>query len=1164
MQNMIKAQITDWTYDHELNNDGEEKYIINLFGTTTDNLNINIKVTEFTPYFYFKIPLNWKINHVILFIDEIKKNINQDYRGDLLKYDIVKKHDFYGFTNNKLFKFVQLVFSSYTGFREYSSALRRSYKIFSISKYPISVKLYESNMDPTLRFMHIKKLGACGVIKISDYKDVRPDNAEKLNSTVYIETRWNNIHPDNTSNFVAKLKVASFDIECVSSDGGFPQPKRLEDKIIQIGTTFNYYGEPECYLKHIVTLGSCSSIDGVIVESYETEEELLIAWKNLILKENPDIITGYNIFGFDEYYIYKRSKILKIKDRVSKLSRIFNKSSEFIKKELNSAGMGDNWLKYYNMHGRVQIDLMKYIQNNFKFDSYKLDYVASQFIKEQVKPQTKIDQNTQTSIIYTGNIYGLTVGRYIKIIFNDGLSDNDYQNGKKFKVLDIGSDTIDTVKYSTIKIMGILDAEALEFKKYRISWSQAKDDVTPQDIFRLQKEGPDERRIIATYCIQDCILCNKLLEKLQVITNNTAMANVCNVPLSFIFLRGQGVKIFSLVAKKCREENYLIPVIQKPKGPDTKKMSKEELKKYKEEKALEGYEGATVLEPVKGVHFEPISVLDYASLYPRSMIYKNLSHEMLVTDSKYDNLPGYKYNDISYNNKDETVTIVRFAQKLDNSKGIIPRILDYLLDARKRTNDEMKKTNDEFKKKLLNGLQLAFKVVANSLYGQTGGPTSPIYMKEVAASTTATGRDMLLAAIKFCEQVYPKIIRPILDRNYDLYLERVNKLFDTCSLDNIVIFEDNKANEKMFIDEDKEKRYNNRDEFIKWYYDEINTVLVDRDLDNIKCIYGDTDSVFVNFGICNRITRERYTDHNTLDRSIKVGILCGDLINIIMPEPENLEYEKTFWPFVILSKKRYVGNLYGFDSKKFYQNSMGIVLKRRDNAPIVKIVVGGIVNEILNNRTARGAVDFTRQELKKLFSGKFPVDKFIISKTLKAEYADRTKLAHVVLADRMAERDPGNKPLPNDRIPYAYIEVDDDIFGRKKSEVKLQGDRVEHPDYIIEHNLKIDYVFYLTNQIQNPATQFLEYLIDKPDKFFDDYIIREMNKKKKQHPINFYNDKNIDDKSNIVIDLDDFNSSNQDIINSRVKINKKKITKTKKNVKNINKRVIDDNFNIDM
>jgi hypothetical protein len=54
-------------------------------------------------------------------------------------------------------------------------------------------------------------------------------------------------------------------------------------------------------------------------------------------------------------------------------------------------------------------------------------------------------------------------------------------------------------------------------------------------------------------------LVTKLLEKLQVLNNNIGMANVCNVPLNWIFMSGQGKKIFSLVSKKCRELNHLVP-----------------------------------------------------------------------------------------------------------------------------------------------------------------------------------------------------------------------------------------------------------------------------------------------------------------------------------------------------------------------------------------------------------------------------------------------------------------------------------------------------------------------------------------------------------------------------------------------------------------------------
>ena len=70
-----------------------------------------------------------------------------------------------------------------------------------------------------------------------------------------------------------------------------------------------------------------------------------------------------------------------------------------------------------------------------------------------------------------------------------------------------------------------------------------------------------------------------------------------------------------------------------------------------------------------------------------------------------------------------------------------------------------------------------------------------------------------------------------------------------------------------------------------------------------------------------------------------MGIITGELVKKRLPFPHDLEYEKTYWPFLILTKKRYVGNKYEFDPNKYKQDCMGIVLKRRDNAPIVKEVL---------------------------------------------------------------------------------------------------------------------------------------------------------------------------------------------------------------------------------
>ena len=147
-----------------------------------------------------------------------------------------------------------------------------------------------------------------------------------------------------------------------------------------------------------------------------------------------------------------------------------------------------------------------------------------------------------------------------------------------------------------------------------------KDDLKPKEIFEKFLGDAKDRSIIAKYCIQDCILVNRLLHKLKILENNIGMGNVCLVPLNFLFRRGQGIKIFSLVANECMKMDYLIPVI----------------KNFIEDLDVDGYEGAIVRPPKEAIYLDdPIVVFDYGSLYPSSMICRNLSHDTYITDDKY-------------------------------------------------------------------------------------------------------------------------------------------------------------------------------------------------------------------------------------------------------------------------------------------------------------------------------------------------------------------------------------------------------------------------------------------------------------------------------------------------------------------------------------------------
>ena len=254
---------------------------------------------------------------------------------------------------------------------------------------------------------------------------------------------------------------------------------------------------------------------------------------------------------------------------------------------------------------------------------------------------------------------------------------------------------------------------------------------------------------------------------------------------------------------------------------------------------------------------------------------------------------------------------------------------------------------------VLDKRQLSYKILANSIYGQTGAKTSSFYEMDIAASTTAGGRMMLMYAKKMLETSY------------------INRVFDVPG------------------------------------HGQVKT--------NAEYVYGDTDSVFFTFNLME-VDGTPIRGKRALELTILLAQEAGELASSFLKGPHDLEYEKTFMPFCLLSKKRYVGMLYEEDPDKCYRKSMGIVLKRRDNAPIVKDVYGGIIDILMKDQDVNKAIKFTRECMKNIVDEKYPLEKLIITKSLRGFYKNPEQIAHKVLADRMGKRDPGNKPGAGDRI----------------------------------------------------------------------------------------------------------------------------------------------------
>ena len=795
------------------------------------------------------------------------------------------------------------------------------------------------------------------------------------------------------------------------------------DKVTFIGSTFLNYGNTDPYLNHCIVLNSCDKLaaPNSQIETYSTEKDVLIAWKNLVQRENPDIIIGYNIFSFDYEFMFRRSQECDCEEEFLKLSRNKDeicatkdyKTQKYqIDKSSITLASGTYDLSIIKMTGRLQIDMYNWFRRTENLSSYKLDYVGGYFIGDEVKGLEQLEKESGEFVtrIKTNNMTGLQEQSYIHFEEINHSSDY-YKDGQKFKVKTVNIHE---------KWFEILGHEYPSAKK--VKWGLAKDDVTPKDIFRMTNEGPSSRSIIAKYCIQDCNLVHYLMNKVDVLTDLVEMSKLCSVPMSFLVFRGQGIKLTSYVAKKCREKRTLMPVINKGSMDD-------------------GYEGAIVLEPKCGLYLDnPIAVGDFASLYPSSMLSENLCpsskvwtkiynlSNVLIMESGekendiyiYDNLQEYEYVDIKFDTfkyvrktpkaKAEKIKsgykICRFAQ-LKQGKSIMPSILEELLGARKSTRKLIPLEKDDFMKNVLDKRQLAYKVTANSLYGQLGAKTSTFYEPDIAASTTATGRLLLTYAKRVVEECY-------------------------------------------------------QDTTINTKYGEVITRSI--------CVYGDTDSAFFTFNLQDKKTLEPILGTKALELSIEIAKEACNMVSSFLKEPHDFEYEKTFMPFCLLSKKRYVGILYEHDYQKGKRKEMGIVLKRRDNAPIVKDVYGGIIDILMKEQNIFKAIEYVQSSLQELVDGTVSIEKLIITKSLRSFYKKPQQIAHKVLADRIGARDPGNKPGSGDRIPFVYI-----VNSNKKA---LQGEKIETPTFIKENNLHIDYSFYITNQIMKPLLQLFGLVLE--------------------------------------------------------------------------------------
>ncbi|XP_055900779.1 DNA polymerase delta catalytic subunit-like [Biomphalaria glabrata] len=487
---------------------------------------------------------------------------------------------------------------------------------------------------------------------------------------------------------------------------------------------------------------------------------------------------------------------------------------------------------------------------------------------------------------------------------------------------------------------------------------EQKEDVQHSIITDLQNGSDQTRRRLAVYCLKDAILPLRLLDKLMCVINYMEMARVTGVPLPFLLSRGQQVKVMSQILRKAKEQHLVLPAQKVETGDE--------------------YEGATVIEPIKGYYDVPIATLDFASLYPSIMMAHNLCYTSLLNESTIKNL------NLASDEYIKTPSGNLFC-KASLRKGVLPEILEHLLAARQKAKNDLKNETDPFKKKVLDGRQLALKISANSVYGFTGAQVGKLPCLEISSSVTAFGRTMIENTKNHVEETYTRA------NGYE---------------------------------------------------------------HDAKVIYGDTDSVMCKFGV------------TTVEAAMKLGKEAAEFISTKFVSPIKLEFEKVYFPYLLINKKRYAGLFWTNPKKHDKMDCKGIETVRRDNAPIVAHLINTCLKLLLIERNPQGAIEYTQQVISDLLCNRIDISQLVITKELTKtdeEYAG--KQAHVELASRMQKRDPGSAPKLGDRVPYVIIAAPKGTAAYLKS---------EDPIYVLENNIPIDTQYYLENQLSKPLLRIFE------------------------------------------------------------------------------------------
>ena len=772
--------------------------IVYVFGKTRQGRSVCAAVSGFRPWFRVELPAGHaNVSHAGRLQSEVQRKfwLKPGDVGAALEW----RHRMYGWvaaegdsSARRKFPFVRLSFPNVRIARAAAAWLEATpLDVMCDGSPPRLLALADTKVDASQRFMDACGARASGWVAL---RDARPASGKRVSVCDHeVACALVDVEPRPQQDGIAPLLVCATDIEVDSRTGDFPHALCSSgacaasacpgDQVIFIGSSFWVYGDKEPCASIMLCLGDVamppsSAAPGAPLRAtlcFATELQLLGALSYLVVMSDPDWWTSYNGTSFDYSYMWDRFERLNraAPSRFPYMSRLVGVRCPLKKKELSSAGTGDNVLSYFPLPGRVLTDLFLNCKTSFKLSSYTLNAVAHEFLPG-TGGKVRLDvegwalaeaEGAHAAILRLvgGHAGHAAVGFAasavaalrqpppqaaaaapepppallppIEVSEEGGGGEEEAEEEEEEEE---GGCGVYAAAHALLQsaagaLGGTTGAAAFAAEEALRRALVATGDDNYKKLFAINRLAPRQRSVIVEYAIQDCVLVLQLMNRLSIVPHMSQLSFVTYTPLNDIGNRGQQIRAFNQIFRRGSAEGFAMNAPVSGWAED------------------EEYEGAHVFPPKRGLYMDPVITLDFASLYPSIMRDRNLCPSTLI-------IPGSSWAPAGGGGPPcQTHRIgARDWTFVLHTEGVLPAIVKDLLAARKSVRESMKKIGDKesLEYRLLDGRQLALKVSANSVYGFTGAKNGMYPCMPVAAAVTSTGRGMILKTSEFITRTY--------------------------------------------------------------------------------------------------------------------------------------------------------------------------------------------------------------------------------------------------------------------------------------------------------------------------------------------------------------------------------------------------------------------------